>query len=292
MRWIGLLVGLVAGFAHACDEPAPDSSRVAVAGGSITEVMFFLGVEDRIVAVDTTSNYPPEATEIPSVGYVRALSTEGLLSLNPTLILGEHDMGPPAVVEQVTAAGVDVITVAEVHTAEGIIDKVRCISMILDIEEHGEQMIDSDLRPIVEALGSMRADAEGRTLKGAVILGLRDGAPLGAGTETSGNGLLEMAGATNVLAEFSGWKPVSIEAMLQADPDFLVVPQRGVDDAGGADALLAHPGLRLTTAAREGNLVAMDGMSMLGFGPRTLTTALQLANQIYGRDSALTADSP
>lgn len=278
-------MGLVAGFAHACEEPAIDSSRVAVAGGSITEVMYFLGVEDRIVAVDTTSNYPPAAMELPSVGYVRALSTEGLLSLNPSLILGENDMGPPAVIEQVTDAGVDVVRIAEAYNAAGIVGKIRCIATILDIAEHGERIIDEEVDPVLIALDEI-SDADGtRTPRGAVILGLRDGTPLGAGRGTSGHGLLEMAGAINVLEGFDDWKPVSMEAMLQANPDFIVVPNRGVDDAGGTSALLDHPGLRLTTAAREGNLIAMDGMSMLGFGPRTLTTAVELANLIHLSDS-------
>ena len=80
---------------------AKDASRVVVAGGSITEIFYFLGEQDRIVALDVTSNFPPEAKSLPSIGYVRALSAEGLLSMNPSIILGEDDMGPPAVIKQI-----------------------------------------------------------------------------------------------------------------------------------------------------------------------------------------------
>ena len=73
---------------------AKDKSRIIVAGGSLTEIMFFLEEQKNLVAVDITSNYPAQATTLPSIGYVRALSTEGVLSLSPTLILGEEDMGP------------------------------------------------------------------------------------------------------------------------------------------------------------------------------------------------------
>ena len=70
----------------ACDKQAKDPSRIAVAGGSITEILYFLGEESRIVAVDITSNFPEAATSLPSIGYVRNLSAEGTLSLNPTLV--------------------------------------------------------------------------------------------------------------------------------------------------------------------------------------------------------------
>ena len=81
-------------FGNSC-EIAENSSRIAIAGGSLTEITFLLEAEDRIIAVDLTSNYPMMARDLPSIGYVRALSTEGILSLSPTLILGEDDMGPP-----------------------------------------------------------------------------------------------------------------------------------------------------------------------------------------------------
>ena len=283
MRWFGLLLGLGATAAIACDAGDADTSRIAIAGGSITEVVYFLGEQDRIVATDTTSNYPPEAMEFPSVGYVRSLSTEGLLSLNPTLILGEDDMGPPAVLQQIAAAGVQVIKIPEAHSVDGIIGKIRCIAAILEVEDHAESVIDGQLGATMTALQSLSESTTERP-RVAVVLGLRDGVPLGAGLDTSGNGLIEMASGENVFAEFDGWKPLSMEAMVKADPQFIVVPQRGVDSAGGADKLLSHPALRLTTAAKENNLITMDGMSMLGFGPRTIKSALSLTEQLHDVD--------
>ena len=282
MRGWFIVWWLLGGTAYGCERPAADASRLAIAGGSITEVVYLLGEEARIVATDTTSNYPPEALDFPSVGYVRNLSTEGLLSLDPTLILGEDDMGPPAVLAQIGQAGIEAIKIPETHTAAGIVEKIRCIATILGVEAHAETVVETQLAASLDALSTLSE----RTVKRprvAVVLGLRDGVPLGAGRDTSGHGLIEMAGAENVFATFDGWKPVSMEAMVQSNPDFIVAPKRGVDDAGGAAALLDHPALKLTAAAREGNLITMDGMSMLGFGPRTLATALELGSQLHGR---------
>ena len=195
------LVALLMPPASAC-EAASDSSRIAVAGGSLTEILYFLGAEERIVAVDSTSNYPQEAARFPSVGYVRALSAEGLLSLNPTLVLGEHDMGPAEVLAAVQRTGVDVARVAETHTAAGIVAKVRCLATILSLP--AEELVVAQLAPVAEELAQLRGTATPSRASAAFLLGLRDGAPIGAGLATSAHGLLEMAGARNVLAAFEG----------------------------------------------------------------------------------------
>ena len=258
----------------ACGETASDPSRIAVAGGSITEILHALGEEARIVAVDSTSNYPPSALELPQLGYVRNLSAEGLLSLAPTLVIGEHDMGPPAVVEQLETLGVDLLRVPESFTADGIVAKVRCVAAAVGATEAGESLV-ADLRSEARP-----AHGAHRPARGIVLLGLRGGAPVAAGAETSGDGLLRMAGAENPLASIDGWKPVSVEAMAAAAPEFIVVPERGVRDAGGLDALLRHPALRLTPAARDRRVITLDGMAMLGFGPRTLEAADELRNAL------------
>ena len=288
MRCAVAAIACVAGFglsAWAC-EPARDASRIAVAGGSLTEIVYLLGAEDRLVAVDTTSNYPEAATELPSVGYVRSLSAEGLLSLRPTLILGENDMGPPVVMEQLQAAGVDTVRVAEQHDAEGILTKVACVAGVLGIADQAKARL-RELRALADELAPHSSVAEDAP-RVAMLLSLRDGAPVAAGDNTSGGGFLRMAGARNVFPDIDGWKPVSTEAFAAANPDVIVIPARGARALGGAAEVAAQPALRLTAAARNGRIVVLDGMAMLGFGPRTLQAALDFANQI---DDATTGGS-
>ena len=265
-------------------EAAPDSSRIAVAGGSLTEILYFLGAESRIVGVDSTSNHPPQANAFPSVGYVRGLSAEGLLSLDPTLVLGEDDMGPPEVLTAVRRADVPVARVPETHTAAGIVAKVRCVAKILDLDAAAR--IDEQLAPLVAQLANLRGQTPAAgARKVAFLLALRDGAPVGAGRNTSADGLLAMVAARNVLAEFAGWKPVSVEAMARAAPDYIVTTHRGAAMAGGAGPLAAHPALRATPAGQTPErLIVMDGMELLGFGPRTLHAALRLAQRLRVRD--------
>ena len=266
-----------------------DSARIAAAGGSITEIIYFLGAEDRLVAVDSTSNFPAAAREFPSVGYVRTLSAEGLLSLTPTLVLGEDDMGPPEAVAMVERAGVTLVRVDEVHTARGIIDKVRCVGSVLGLHDRAAVLSSSELEPVAQVLRRLKEEVT-RKPRVAFLLQFRDGAPIGAGRGTSAQGLLDMVQADNVLADFEGWKPVSMEAMSRAAPDFVVITERGVRGAGGAATVLAHPALALVlgNGARDNadRLIVLDGMAMLGFGPRTLTTALELAKRLHGAQTA------
>lgn len=280
MRWTLFAVAFIGVAANACEAPATDSSRVAIAGGSLTEIVYFLGAEARIVATDTTSNFPAEASGFPSVGYVRNLSTEGLLSLEPTLILGEHDMGPPEVLSQIARTGIEVVHVPEEHTAQGIVEKVRCIARVLRLDATAEERIEERLAPSLAILDGVARNRQRTPPRVAVLLGLRDGVPLAAGLGTSGHGLLQMAGADNIFADINGWKPVSLEAMVAADPEYLVIPERGIESAGGIDAIVEHPAIRLTTAGRTRRIVAMDGMAMLGFGPRTLESAVELATAL------------
>src|SRR3954463_3201687 len=83
---------------------ASDASgeRVIVISPIYNEIIWALGAQDKVVGVDLSSTYPPEIKNVQTVGYHRALSAEGILSLHPTVILSdENNMGPPQVVEQI-----------------------------------------------------------------------------------------------------------------------------------------------------------------------------------------------
>ena len=260
-----------------CGERPADVSRIAVAGGSLVEILYALGEEERIVAVDRTSNYPEAAKSLPQIGYVRNISAEGVLSLEPTFVLGEHDMGPPEVVEQLSRLGIDMLLVPEEFSVAGIRAKIRCVAAAMGADDVGETLAASLLTGVAEVAPPAYRP------QGVVLLGLRSGAPVAAGFNTSGEGLLVMAGAANLM-DFEGWKPVSVEVMAAAGPEFIVIPNRGVEMAGGLQALLEHPALRLTPAARDRRVISMDGMAMLGFGPRTVRAAAELRARLREDD--------
>ena len=282
MKLSGILVGLlVSGTSLACPLKPADSSRIAVAGGSIAEIIYLLGQEGKIIAADRTSNYPAAALQLPSIGYVRGLSTEGVLSLEPTLVLGEDDMGPPIVIEQLQKAGVDVSIVPERTDADGILEKIKCVAKLIDAPDEA----------LKNALGEIQADYDflssnsmNDNSKVAVLLSLQDGVPTAGGLGTSADGVMKMAGLNNVFSDFEGWKPVASESMIEQNPEFIFMPARSVKSNGGIEQILKNPIISLTDAGRNGNVFEVDGMALLGFGPRTISVARQLSEQVAGSD--------
>ena len=261
---------------------APNSSRITVAGGSITEILFFLGFENNIIAVDVTSNYPKKAKEYQSIGYVRNLSAEGVLSLKPTLIIGEDDIGPPSVIEQIKRTGISINIIEENHTAEGIVNKIECVGKIINKETKTSLLIDELIKPSIKELNEISKNSILNNIKVMFILTMDSGTPVVAGRKTSANGFIKMIGATNAFEDFEGWKPVGTESIINSSPDYILISNRGAHSYADLDKLFEHPAIKYTPAALNKNIIALDGMEMLGFGPRTIDSALKLATIFIG----------
>ena len=272
--WLQFLIGAWCLPALAC-EPAKDASRIAVAGGSITEILYFLGEESRIIATDSTSTYPAAAKLFPSVGYVRGLSAEGILSLKPSLVLGEHDMGPEIVIKQLQSVRVDIQRIPETHSPDGIVNKILCVAAVLGQSEYAQALVSKKLGQQVRLLkvAAERAPINGKFV---IILTVRDGSPIVAGLQTSGHGLLQMAGADNIFSDVEGWKPVSLEAIAALNPDFIIVAGRSNAPQAAIETVKKNPAIGITNAAKKNRIRMIDSMALLGFGPRTLDAALEL----------------
>ena len=275
---ISIFVSSFYGFTN-CDL-AKNSNKVVIAGGSLTEIVYDLKEEEKLIAVDITSNFPPEAKELPSIGYVRALSTEGLLSLSPSLILGEDDMGPPLVLDQLSLVGIDIRIIPEKYSIEGILSKVACVTQILGTNLDARKRLETKINKHVSDLKNLREDFALKNKKVMLILNLQGTSPVVAGHSTSGNGFINLLGAKNIMDDFEGWKPVSTESILEKNPDYILVTKRGMSSFSDEEAFSKHPSLKLTKAAKAKKIYAVDGMSMLGFGPRTIKTAVEITKKI------------
>ncbi len=259
--------------------PAKNPSRIVAAGGSIAEMLYSLDAGSLLVAVDSTANYLPETVDLPSVGYVRNLSAEGILALKPSLILGEHDMGPVEVLNQISSVEVEVKRIEERHSTQGIIDKFVCIARVLGKEEAAREILASQFAQIVASLKKTNAGSADLP-RAALVLNFVDNQPIVAGANTSGDGLLRMAGAQNIFSDIEGWKPLSRELLIAANPQHLVVTERALKSIGGLEGMLSDPLLASTDALEDNNVHAYAGMSLLGFGLQTLEVALSLKDAI------------
>lgn len=264
--------------AAAADEAPAGGARVVIAGGDLTEIAFALGAGDRIVGVDQTSTYPPETAARAQIGYVRRLSAEGVLSLAPSLLLAAHDAGPPATLAQLRAAGLAIAVAPAGDAPDAATEKFRFVGAALGLTAEAAALTARYEAALAEARAKVARLKE--RPKVLFLLSIRDGAPIVAGAGTSAETMIRAAGGTNAAAGFEGYKPMSQEAILAAEPEIILMMSQHAERSGGAQSVLARPEFALTPAGRAGRLVTMDGMLMLGFGPRTPEAMATLARKL------------
>lgn len=272
--FVSTLLGLIllCGVAQAGDAP----KRVVSAGGDLTEIVYALSAEDRLVGVDSTSNYPAAARERAQIGYVRRVASEGVLSLKPDLVLGAYDMGPPAAIAQLKAAGVKVALAPRGDLPGGVAAKIRFVGDVLGLASKADALaakVDADLKHAMA-----HSATAGPHPKVIFILGLNDGGILVGGTDSSAEHIIKMAGGRNAATGFTGYKPMSREAILAAKPDVLLMMESTAKRFGGAEEIFKRPELASTPAALNRKFIFVDGMMLLGFVPRTPIAVTRLGD--------------
>ncbi|AXS38972.1 ABC transporter substrate-binding protein [Breoghania sp. L-A4] len=271
-RGLAALV-LLAGLAFYGQPASADAPRIVSIGGSVTEIVYALGAEDRLVAVDTTSTFPAEARALPSVGYMRALAAEGVLSLKPDLILAIEGSGPPPVIDVLKAATVPFVEIPEGHTPERILAKIGAVGAALNMPEKAAALIVT-VKADLDALPRASGERPGVLF----LLSATGGKPMVAGAGTAADAIIALAGGRNVFGQIEGYKPVTREALIAASPDIVLTMQRHGSTLD--KTALEIPGMELTPAGRNKALISMDGLYLLGFGPRTAAAARELADRI------------
>ncbi len=273
---IRILTALLMFISTAAYADAP--KRIVSVGGPLTETIYAIGAGNLIVGSDTTSYYPAEAASTPKVGYQRALNAEGILSLNPDLVILSEESGPPIVLEQLKSAGINMLTVKAGRSLKDVKDSIDILAKALGKQTEGNQLI-ADINGAEEKL-KVASAAQEPPKSVMFILQHSGGAPMVAGQKTAADSIINLAGATNVVADYEGYKPLSPEAAVSLAPEILLVTTQGLEQAGGKAALLASPGVSLTPAAKNARIIAMDALLLLGFGPRTAEAALELKRQL------------
>jgi iron complex transport system substrate-binding protein len=265
------------------------AERLVSVDGAITEILYVLEQGARLVGVDTTSTYPPETETLANVGYKRALSAEGLLSLAPDLVLATDEAGPPEVLNQIRAAGVAVSRVPDAATPEGLHEKIRAVAAAVDTVEPGERLISRlklELAELAQTIDSVQARPRVLFLM-VVGSGIDHSAGRGAPVDT----LIRLAGGENVLHDaIEDYKPLSPEAALAAAPDVILVSRRGLDNLKGIDGVLGRAGLSATPAGRARRVIALDNALLFHFGPRLAEAAEELAGMLGTLDRPKVAD--
>ena len=253
-----------------------DTSRIVTLGGSVTEIVYALGAGARIVGTDQSSIYPPQATELPSVGYYRRLPSEGVVSLRPTVILASEHAGPPDAIAQMKSLGIPVIMVSDKPNLDSLQSRIERISESLQVQAQGDALI-RDLRSSLAAVQAKSAPP-----LSAMTVVMRGGKLLGAGSDTAANVVLEAAGLKNVLKGQNAYRPLSAEVVSALAPEVLVVTTSTVESMGGLDQVRQSPVLAMTPAVKHNKVIVLDDLLAQGFGLRFAQAIAQVRDGVLG----------
>ena len=273
---------IAAGLGMVSAQTAP-ASRIVSVGGALTEIVYALGAEKQLVAVDTTSLHPPAALQLPKVGYARQLSAEGVLSMKPSVVLATTEAGPANVMTQLRDAKVQLEVVSADHSFSELRAKVHAVAKAVGREVEG-QAFDAKL---VKEMDDAQLWVAKQPSKPRVLFILsHTGSPQVSGEGTAADAFIKLIGGVNVMTSFRGYKPLTVEGAVAAQPDVILTTSQGITAVGGVDKLISQPGLALTPAGKAKRVVAMDALYLLGFGPRLPQAVREAAERVRENKAA------
>ncbi|MFJ5061591.1 hemin ABC transporter substrate-binding protein [Streptomyces nigra] len=262
-----------------------EAKRVVPLSGSLSEIVFTLGLGDRVVARDVTATFA-QAAKLPLVTRGHDVSAESVLSLRPDLVVAEESSGPAEAMDQIRAAGVPVLVVAPAQGLDDVAPRIRAVAGALGVAEAGERLVERSEDRIAAVRKQVpRQGTEPRV----AFLYLRGSASvyLIGGRRSGATSLIEAAGAVDAGAESGLTKDftaITDEALAKAAPDAILVMRKGLDSVGGVDGLVALPGVAQTPAGMDRRIISVEDGVLLSYGPRTDQVLKSVVAQLYGKD--------
>lgn len=239
--------------------------RIITAGSALTETVCALGDCDKIIASDRTSLYPAEIQKLPSIGYRSSINAEGILGLKPTLIIAEKEYVEDAVLQQLAGSGIKLVIVDRKNTVDDTRKFIQQIATALHREAEGKKLIAKIDGELAEAKKML---TRAKTTPKVMCIYNRGTATVSiAGTNTFGE-IVSYVGATSAVKDIDGYKPLNTEALIAANPDYLVMISTGLESIGGIEGMLNVPGVAQTTAGKKKQIVSLDSLMLTNFGPR------------------------
>lgn len=212
------------------------------------------------MARDSTSQHPALAKRLPNIGYMRQLNAEGILALEPTLVLSSAQAKPSLALQQIAQTGVKVVEVTGENSLKAIPEKITTIGKALHRDEEAQALADRVNRTL--------ATLPNRPLPVRVLFimthsGMKS---LAAGRDTAADGAIRSAGLINAMGTMPHYQTLSQEGIIAAAPDLVVIGSDGLKTLGDEEKVWRLPGLALTPAGQHKNLLVIDEMALLGFG--------------------------
>ena len=266
----------------ACTSPSTKSQHaettLITAGGTITEIVYELGFGDAILATDITSTYPASMQELPSIGYRNQIKAEGIFALSPDILLIEKGYLTEDVVSQLTTAGMEIHQFEKPKDLSGTYKIIGELADFLEVPEKGKGLIDK-IRQDIQQLEEFKSTITERPTM-AFVMARGQETVFVAGEETFAESLFDLAAIQSVGKGFKDFIPLTPEALISMNPDYLLFFESGLQSLGGKAGVKHIRGIEQTNAYRNGGILAFDGLYLSGFGPRVGKAALELAKSV------------
>ncbi|GGY85565.1 ABC transporter substrate-binding protein [Streptomyces nitrosporeus] len=260
------------------------ADRIVPLTGSLSEIVFTLGLGERVVARDITATFE-QAEELPVVTRAHDVSAEGVLSLEPTVVLADTTTGPAEAIGQIRDAGVPLVVVEPAGELADVSRRIGAVAAALGVPASGDELTARTEARIDAVRETVPAHRNGPALRVAFLY-LRGSASvyLLGGAESGASSLLEAAGAVDA-GKASGltkdFTAITAEALAKAAPDAILVMSKGLDSVGGVDGLVKIPGIAETPAGMDRRVVSVDDGVLLNYGPRTDRVLAELIGRLY-----------
>lgn len=264
------------------------ADRVVPLTGGLSEIVFTLGLGDRVVARDITATFE-QAADLPVVTRAHDVSAESVLSLKPTVVLAETTTGPAEAIDQIRDAGVPLVVVEPAKELADVGRRIETVAAALGVPGAGAEL-DTRTQERIEAVKKSVPAGDGRKPRVAFLY-LRGSASvyLLGGRESGASSLIEAAGGVDA-GKASGlekdFTAITSEALAKAAPDAILVMSKGLDSVGGVDGLVKIPGVAETPAGMDRRIVSVDDGVLLNYGPRTDRVLADLIDQLHPKGGA------
>ena len=256
--------------------------RIITLHSAITETVFGLGLGESIVATDVTSISPRAAADLPRVSQNRSLSSEGILSFKPTVVLALEGDVSKAIVQHLKKAGVKYVSFKQEYSEKGSLKFIQQVADALGEQERGKQVVErtkTTMTRVKEAVAN--ANLGKASPKVLFIYARGTGTMSVAGKGSSLDAIITLAGAKNAVQEFADFKPYTTEALVKANPDIILLFDFGLSSLGGKDAVLKMPGMRLTEAGKNKRIIEMSPTLLVNFSTRLPEAVLELNKELH-----------
>lgn len=256
--------------------------RVVCVSKQINEFLYDIHAESILVARDLTSIYPPQILKLPSVGYHRALSAEGIISMKPTMLLTDGNLGPDAVVKQVKQVGIPVTIMAPGGTP----DSAQLLMKRLGQEFHHEATADSVIAKWTADMNAVLADtatwANARKPRVLIMhMGQIANNYLALKRGSAGDQVIRWAGGVNAVDSLGGMMRLTPELIAKLSPDIIIATDVGYDRLGSAEKFADMPGVAETPAGKAKKIYRVDETEVMYFGPRTAASVRKIAGWLH-----------